>query len=517
MNSAKTLKNSTISVTAQILTMILQFVNRRIFVMFLDIEYLGYQSVFGNVFSILSVAELGIGSIISFHLYRELVTDNKQEIGKLMYLYKWVYRLIAVVVAMLGLAACVFVPFIVRDSSRGIGYLYIVYFLQLASTVAGYFLSYRRTIYAADQKEYKTIEIDLFTKIAVQVVQLTLLAIFRNYLMYLVMQLGTTVIANFIILCRTNREYPYLKEKYTVTWEDIRKRNMISDVRNFLVHKIAYAVFSGTDNIVVSAICGIRNVALLGNYQILRSSVLGVFFYRLLNPVQAAIGNIVYSDRNKEELWKQFEMFDVFSFFFASYISLGFLTFLQPAIQIWLGGTEYLLSDAFVIVYSLTVYLYAVWEIVYKYRSVFGDYRQDRNCMLLSAVLNVVISVVLAYRFGVVGVQIGTFFGFFPMAYGRIRFVIGYYFGKSVRRYLLRHVLLFGVVLFESGVIYMLTHDLPVSAAGIGVMFLVWLCVPLAIGLLIYYRNPHFKEMCTYFRNMAGMAARRLTGEKRNH
>lgn len=133
MNSTKTLKNSIISVFGQIMTLLLQFINRRVFVMFLDIEYLGYHSVFGNIFSILSVAELGIGGIISFHLYREIVTRNKQEIGKLMYLYKWVYRIIAAVVTVLGLVACIFVPYIVKDSSRSIGYLYIVYFFQLAS------------------------------------------------------------------------------------------------------------------------------------------------------------------------------------------------------------------------------------------------------------------------------------------------------------------------------------------------------------------------------------------------
>ena len=222
MNSAKTLKNSFISVIGQMLTLLLQFVNRRVFVMFLDIEYLGYQSVFGNIFSILSVAELGIGGIISFHLYREIVTDNKQEIGKLMYLYKWVYRIIAAVVTVLGMAACAFVPFIVKDANRDISYLYIVYFLQLASTIAGYFLSYRRTIYMADQKEYETVEIDLFTNVVVQVVQLLMLAVFRNYLLYLAIQLSTSLIANIIILYKTNRDYPYLKEKYTVTMEDIR-------------------------------------------------------------------------------------------------------------------------------------------------------------------------------------------------------------------------------------------------------------------------------------------------------
>ncbi len=515
MNLKKTLKNSIISVIGQILTLFLQFVNRRVFVVFLDIEYLGYQSVFGNVFSILSVAELGIGGIISFHLYREIVTDNRQEIGKLMYLYKWVYRIIAAVVTVLGLMACVLVPYIVKDANRDISYLYVVYFLQLASTIAGYFLSYRRTIYAADQKEYKSVEIDLFTNLVVQVVQLFMLAAFRNYLLYLAIQLSTSLIANFIILCKTNRDYPYLKEKYTVTMEDIRKRNMIPDVKNFLVHKIAYAVYGGTDNIVISSICGIRYVALYGNYYILQKGVLNVFIYRLLNPVQATIGNIVYSDRNKDELWKQFEMFDVFSFFFASYICFGFLIFFQPAIQIWMGSTEYLLPDAFVVIYSLTIYLGVVWEIICKYRSVFGNYRQDRNCMLLSAILNVVISILLAHRIGIVGVQIGTFFAFLPIAYGRIRFVVGYYFGKSVRQYLTKHVFLFGVVLAESLTVYLITRELPVTVLGLLQRVLVWAIAPLTVGFLIYFRNPHFKDLCNYFMRLFNMVGDKLKAKNK--
>ena len=502
MNSAKTLKNSIISVIGQILTLLLQFINRRVFVMFLDIEYLGYQSVFGNVFSILSVAELGIGGIISFHLYREIVTDNKSEIGKLMYLYKWVYRIVAALVTVLGLISCVFVPYIVKDSTRSLSYLYIVYFLQLASTVAGYFLSYRRTIYVADQKEYVTVEIDLFANIIIQALQLGLLAVFKNYLLYLAIHLSITLFANILVMLKSNKDYPYLNGKYTITKEDIDKRNMIPDVKNFLAHKISYAVYGGTDNIIISAICGIKNVALYGNYVVLKTGVLNVLFYRLLNPVQAAIGNIVYSDRSKEELWKQFEMLDVFSFFFASLISVGFLIFFQPAIQIWLGSSEYLLPYSFVIAFSLTIYLLAVWEIVYKYRSVFGDYRQDRNCMLLSAILNIVISIGLAKPLGVTGVQIGTLVAFLPTAYGRIRFVVGGFFDQSVKKYLIKHAGLFAVVLFESGVVYLLTKNIPITFVGITLRLLIWGTVPLAINVFISFRNPFFRDMCGYFKNL---------------
>ena len=506
MTSTKTLKNSIISVIGQVLTLLLQFINRRVFVMFLDIEYLGYQSVFGNIFSILSVAELGIGGIISFHLYREIVTDNKQEIGKLMYLYKWVYRIIAAIVTVLGLVACIFVPYIVKDSTRSLSYLYIVYFLQLASTVVGYFLSYRRTIYAADQKEYVTVEIDLFANVIVQVAQLGLLVIFKNYLLYLAIQLSISLFANVIIMLKSNKDYPYLKERYKITREDINRRNMISDIKNFLAHKISYAVYSGTDNIVISAFCGVKYVALYGNYVMIYAGVLNVLFYRPLNPVQAAIGNIIYSGRSKDELWNQFEMFDVFSYFFASYISAGFIVFLQPAIQIWIGGAEYLLPYSFVLTYALTIYLWTVWEIVYRYRSVFGDYKQDRSCMLLSAILNIIISVTLAKPLGVTGVQIGTFVAFLPIAYGRIRFVVGGFFGQSVKKYLLKHAGLFAVVLVEGAAVYLLTKNMPITVVGILLRFLVWGTVPLAINLLIYFRNPHFKDMCGYFKNLFNMA-----------
>ena len=95
-----------------------------------------------------------------------------------------------------------------------------------------------------------------------QTVQIVLLVIFKNYLLYLVIQLSITFFANILIMLKSNKDYPYLKEKYSITKEDINKRNMIPDVKNFLVHKISYAVYGGTDNIVISAICGIRQVAI---------------------------------------------------------------------------------------------------------------------------------------------------------------------------------------------------------------------------------------------------------------
>ena len=68
----KAVKNSVISFIVQLLIVLLGFINRKVFVTYLDIELLGYNNLFGNIFELLNVTELGMGGIIAFHLYKLL-------------------------------------------------------------------------------------------------------------------------------------------------------------------------------------------------------------------------------------------------------------------------------------------------------------------------------------------------------------------------------------------------------------------------------------------------------------
>lgn len=495
----KVLKNSLLSVVCQVGNLIFQFVNRAVFVIFLNIELLGYQSLFSNVFGFLSLAELGISNIIAFRLYKEIVNNNKVEICKLMYVFKWLYRLVATIVLILGIICYFWLPYFVQNESVSWSYVCVIYFMHLGAVILGYFLSYKRTLFIASQQEYKCVITDVGVAFCVQFVQLVFLAVFKNYLLYLSIQLSTTIVANIIISIRCDKEFPYIKNKYNITKDYINNRNLFADIRDILFHKICYAVYGGTDNIIISIFCGVRSVALYSNYVMIQTGIMSVLFYKLLNPIQATIGNIVYSDRSKEALWEQFKILDVFSFFFATYIGLGFLIFYQPTISLWLGS-EYLLSDLFVFLFSVNIYLGAVWEIVYKYRTCFGDYKQDRFCMFLSAVLNIIISILGAKYFGIEGVIIGTIFAFFPIAYGRIRFVVKNYFSQSIYKYLLKHFILFMIASVEGVVCYSLCKNVSLDIKGIFERVLVWFLVPLFINCIIFWNNLYFRKMLNYFK-----------------
>lgn len=86
MNNSRT-KNSVLTIVSsgirQALTLIMTFVSRTIFIKVLGAEFLGLNGLFTNILSILALSELGIGSAISFYLYRPIAEKNIDRIKSL--------------------------------------------------------------------------------------------------------------------------------------------------------------------------------------------------------------------------------------------------------------------------------------------------------------------------------------------------------------------------------------------------------------------------------------------------
>ncbi|WP_325228128.1 hypothetical protein [uncultured Oscillibacter sp.] len=493
---------------------LLGLVHRRVFVHVLALEYLGYSTLFSEIFSWLGMAELGVGTIITFHLYRELASQNHEEISKLMVIYKWVYWCTGAVVLAAGAVLSLFLPAFVRDATISHRFMLLIYYLQLSGILVQYFLSYRRTIFVADQREYLCAQLDIYCSLGVQLVRCVCLLIFRNFLLDLALGILVNLLTNLLIHRLSRRVYPYLDEtRPRVTLQDIKDRDLFRDTANFLIHRLSYTVYGATDNIIISAACGIRQVALYGNYTVLYTSAFSIF-YKIMGPVQAAIGNRVYAEREMEDQWNLFRAFDILCLYLAQYGGLGFLVFYQPVITLWMGE-GYLLDGSLVAVTSLLAYSGIAFEIVYSYRAAFGDYRQDRACMMLSAVLNVALSVLLVRVWDVTGVKLGTLAALLPILYGRSHFVIKGFFHKSLPGYLARQTVRGCVFLGEMAAVWALTSGLPVSAAGLALRFAVWAVVPGAAATLLACRETAFHLFISclqaVFRTVSGKL-RRLTG-----
>ena len=93
-----TIRNVKTGAIVQMVNKVMAFVVQTVFIMMLNTEYLGVNGLFTNILTVLSFAELGIGTAIIFSMYKPVAEQDKEKIKSLMLLYKKAYNIIGVTV-----------------------------------------------------------------------------------------------------------------------------------------------------------------------------------------------------------------------------------------------------------------------------------------------------------------------------------------------------------------------------------------------------------------------------------
>ncbi len=137
----------------RIVTLLLPFLVRTVLIQTLGAEYVGIRGLFGSILTVLSLTELGVGTAITFNMYRPIVEDDYYTIGALLNLYKKLYRIIGFVVLGLGLSITPFLRFLIKGSYPADINLQLVFLLYLIDTVLSYWLyAYKGSLSNAYQR-----------------------------------------------------------------------------------------------------------------------------------------------------------------------------------------------------------------------------------------------------------------------------------------------------------------------------------------------------------------------------
>ena len=181
----KIAKNYSGEIIYQIVVTCCSFIGRTVFVKMLGAEYLGINGLYTNVLSILSLADLGIGSSIVFSLYKPLRENDQGKIYALMKLYKIVYRWIGVIVTILGILLMPFLPYLMNGGTDIVN-IYVVYIIYLLQSSMSYlFWAYHTSLIQADQKSYVVSLIYSLTTILTTICQVIILLLTANFILYL--------------------------------------------------------------------------------------------------------------------------------------------------------------------------------------------------------------------------------------------------------------------------------------------------------------------------------------------
>lgn len=422
-----------VAFASQVIIILLGFISRRVLIYSVGVQYLGINGLMTNILTIFSLAESGIGIAIGYSLYKPLAENDIEKIKSLMRFYKRTYQFLAALTAGIGLGFYPFLPIFLKGNTAPD--VTAIYFLFLFSSVVSYLWSYKITLNSSDQNKYLYTIANTVTQIVVLIVKVFILYFTENYILYLVIDIGSTLIKNIIFSAILDWKYPYLKEKSVQKLDEDTKKKLFINIKSLFLGKFGYIISQCSDNLVISSLVSINAVGMYSNYTTLITSVTG-FVTTFSSGVTASVGNLIASE-SKERSYVVYKRIDFINFWLYTFTGIGLLCLIEPFVKIWLGK-EYILSFGILIFAVLTYYLKGINSGIDIVKSASGLFYPDRYVPMLEAVINLILSIVLAMKYGLIGVLAGTLISFLLCSFWtKPYFVYKEVFGMPFKKYIL--------------------------------------------------------------------------------
>lgn len=381
------------------------FVLRTVFIRVLGMQYAGVSGLFTDILTVLSFAELGIESAITYALYKPIADKDEQQIRKLMHFYKSAYRFVAASVLIVGGLCIPFLPMIIKDVPDIAENITLIYILYLLNTASSYLLIYKSTLLTASQKGYEISKITIWMSVLKCILQSVLLFVFHNFILYLVVGIILVLVQNILIGRKAEKEFPTAFDDYGERLEKGEIRHLFKDIKALFLYKLLAVVLEGTDSIIISAFSGTGLVGILANYNLIVKNVYKLIL-QIFSSAAASIGNLAVLE-SKERQYNVFKALFFMAFWFYGFCAVELYLGLTPFMIIWMGK-ENTFSMAITIVLLVDFFLNGIMGPVSSFRTSNGLFVQGQYRPLLMAIINVIVSVALVGKLGVFGVLLGT-------------------------------------------------------------------------------------------------------------
>lgn len=401
MNKSRTKKsliNISTNILNQIISILVNFILRNIFIHTLGVEILGINGLFSDVLSMLSMADLGFSTAMTFSFYKPIADHNEEKIAALITFYKRVYTIISIVISVIGVGIIPFLPYIIH-TEKEIPYLIPYYLLSLCSVVISYLFVYKTSIIVADQKEYIISSITMIVTLIRSVVQIFSLLLFRSYIVYLSIGVIANFFNNFIASRKAVKLYPYIN--HDVKLPTIEIKEIFDNLKSIFIYKLSSVLLTATDNILISILVSTAMVGIYSNYLMIVNKVTTIFSL-IFTSLTASIGNLIVTEKAQKR-YQVFESEQVVSFMICGIVVPCLGTLINEFIALWIGE-QYILNCQVVIVISINLYLACVLQPLWSYRGATGLYLQTKWIMALAAIVNLVFSIVLGKIYGLLGI-----------------------------------------------------------------------------------------------------------------
>ena len=491
-------RNVIATLIVSILIFPLQFINRYYMVRYLGVTYLGITSLYSNILSVLSLADLGIGTAIIFMMYRPLAENNRRKITILMRYYRTIYRIIAIIIFMLGIFV---VPFfkIFLHSSINYPHVYIIFFVYLMGTVTSYLFSYNQSLLYADQQNRIYSWIHLVVCYVMMIIQIVTVKLFKGPILYAILYVFTSFVTNLFVSLYVNRRYKldYKKYREKLSYEELKE--LFSNVVGNMFLRMSGVIVTGTDSMLLSAFTNVVQVGFYANYLTI-TNVIQQLMTKVIGASTGSIGN--YSiEQDSSEAEKLFYKLQFLNFIILNFACLSIMFLSRDVITIWLGG-KYVLPRLDIFLITLSFYFMNYRMLGWNFVAVYGLAKYMKLFSVNEVIINFVASFVFLkfMHLGIAGVVLGTICSTILTVGWQDPYIIFHYgFKAKVLPYFKQYLVCLFAFFLEILILFIFDRTINTTISNTYTHFLMCFFEIIITGILmiviVFHRTNEFKFM----------------------
>lgn len=476
---------------------LLPFFMRTLLIYTLGMEYVGLNGLFTSVLQILNLAELGISQAMTYAMYRPIAEDDSDKICKLLGLYKKYYFYIGLAVGIIGLAFLPFLQSLISSDVPADLNIYVLYLLYLASTVISYWMfSYKGSLLEAHQRNDIISKIQIINLTIQSVLQIIVLIMWKNYYLYIIIQVLVQILNQCLIQIYTKKNYPYCYPKKETDYS--YKALVTSNIRDLAFAKFGYVVLTSSDTVIISSFLGLSVLAIYQNYYYLITAIIG-FISTLMYGIIASIGNSIVTE-TKEKNYDDFKTLTFIISWITAICTCCFLCMFQPFMELWVGA-KYLFPFNMVILFCIYFYIYEFNQLFNVYKDAAGLWHHDRFRPLITSLCNLIMNILLVNVIGIEGVLLSTVLSILIVGMPwLIHNIFTYLFKRNMNDYLFTIAQYVLVVLISC----ILSHNISMLCNvnlyfSLIIRLFIAVSIPSILYLVLFHKTTPFKNFMVLF------------------
>lgn len=399
-NGKKSIANVITSIFSQIITLGLGIIIPRLVLVNLGSEANGLLSSVNTILGYVSLLEAGVGAASMQALYGPVAKGSKDDINSILAATNIFYKRTSRMYFAVVLIMTAFFPFTIKSVLPTWQIMAVTFLSGMPGVISYYFQGKYQILLRAEGKSYVLTNLTTICHIGTSIAKIILLLCGCNIVTLQIMYMVFNLIQVAYIMLYMKRNYGWLDMSVPPAYEKIAQS------KNALVHQVSSLIFNNTDTLILTYSSGLMSVSLYSMYTML----FGIIATAITNfsGVCFVLGQTFNTDRRKFE--KMLDAYEIFNMILTFSLFCIANIFILPFLRLYTSGiTDISYIDIYLPYLFIATYLLSNGRnsssLVINYA---GHFKETQWRSILESAINITVSVICVFKFGIYGVLIGT-------------------------------------------------------------------------------------------------------------